>query len=170
MALDAALRDAFIADFNLIRVTSIVPPGVGIHAMPRGDGKPIDGNGAMLPAVYEVATTYVEGQRVSAAIGVGVPLDPKRAGVIFTNSGVGLEERECVEQVAQFVSEGMTLVRGCHSYEFKTCSASAIGGGGGTWTTALAALCFCDAALWRFFQHRCTQVGHSLKSDSVSAT
>src|SRR5690242_10646115 len=87
-AFDNAMRTARIADFNIIRVTSIVPPGVPVHIM--SDGPPLEGRGLMLPAVYASFGHDVGGVRIVAGVGIGVPKDSKKkAGVIFAYCGFG---------------------------------------------------------------------------------
>ena len=82
-AFDNAMRAARIADFNIIRVTSIVPPGVTTKLL-KLDAPPIDGAGHMLPSVYETVITEKQGDVISAGVAVGVPAaNSKNSGVIF---------------------------------------------------------------------------------------
>src|SRR5580700_9878232 len=106
VAFDAALRDAAIADFNIIKVTSIVPPQVPVYVMKKG-APAITGDGHMLPAVYMKFTSSVDGETLSSGVGVGIPSDRKRCGVIFVNGGKGLVEADCVAGLKEMITEGM---------------------------------------------------------------
>ncbi len=72
-AFDNALRAARVADFNLLKVTSIVPPATEVRQLDRL-GQPISGLGRMLPTVYEVLHTKEPGELISVGVGIGVPL------------------------------------------------------------------------------------------------
>ena len=110
VAFDAALRDAAIADFNIIKVTSIVPPQVPVYIMKKGTPA-IVGDGHMLPAVYAKVSSDKNGIAVSTAAGVGVPEDRDRCGVIFVNKGKNLDETECVSGLEAMIKEGMNKLR-----------------------------------------------------------
>jgi pyruvoyl-dependent arginine decarboxylase len=149
VAFDSALRAAKIADFNLIRVSSIVPAGVPIYTLRQGVG-PISGNGCMLPAVYACTASGDQGEFLSGAVGVGVPRDPAQSGVIFFREGLGQVEADCVGEVADMVREAMTEVRHIDddAYDFRCVPASAPPCTGKKWRAALSALCFADDHLW----------------------
>jgi arginine decarboxylase len=78
-AFDHALMSAGVADLNLIRVSSILPPGCrrfeAVKLPP----------GALLPAAYACVTSDVPGEVISAAVAVGRP--SRAAGVIMEFSG-----------------------------------------------------------------------------------
>jgi arginine decarboxylase len=67
-AFDNALLAAGIGNINLVRVSSILPPGVDVVALPRI--KP----GAIVPTAYS---------SMSAAVGWARPVDPAKNGVIM---------------------------------------------------------------------------------------
>jgi arginine decarboxylase len=150
VAFDSALRSAAIADFNLIRVTSIVPPRVSVYVLQSGLDS-LSGEGCMLPAVYAVSYSSDPGRILSAGVGVGVPLDTNQSGVIFTNDGVSINEVNCIARLESMVEEGMTRLRGINAYEFRCASASTEVTEGGEWRAAVAAVCFADEHLWQYF-------------------
>ena len=78
-AFDNALRKGGIGDVNLIRVSSIVPPGATISPLPD---LPF---GALTPAAYAVQTSSVPGMRIAACIGVGWT---PRGGVLMEAHGL----------------------------------------------------------------------------------
>ena len=76
-AFDNALLAAGIGNINLIKVSSILPPGVELVALPRI--KP----GALVPTAYAAITSEVPGEVVAAAVGWARPDDPTKNGVIM---------------------------------------------------------------------------------------
>jgi arginine decarboxylase len=149
VAFDYALRDAGIADFNLHRVTSIVPSGALVCSMPPG-GQVLSGDGHHIPAVYEKVSSRTPGMVITAGIGIGVPRDRGRAGVIFPYSGEDLTGDECRSALAGMVGEGMLLRGG--SYDFRCSVATDTVAEGGQWHAVLAVLSFADRHLWPYFE------------------
>jgi arginine decarboxylase len=79
-AFDNALLKAGLGNLNLLRVSSILPPGaerVATLAIPPG---------TLTPTAYGTITSEVEGERIAAAIGVG-RADSGDYGVIMEFSG-----------------------------------------------------------------------------------
>ncbi|MEI7849010.1 MAG: pyruvoyl-dependent arginine decarboxylase, partial [Chloroflexota bacterium] len=87
---DAALLDAGIGDYNLIKVSSIVPSGIVIYQ--RNDKGAMQLNllpkGSFLPIVYSSITSSVEGKIISSAIAIGIPGDQSKSGVIFEANSI----------------------------------------------------------------------------------
>ena len=71
-AFDNALLAAGIGNINLIKVSSILPPGVELVALPRI--KP----GALVPTAFAAMTSEVPGEVVAAAVGWARPVDPAK--------------------------------------------------------------------------------------------
>jgi len=146
-AFDSALRNAKIADFNLIRVTSIVPAGIPVHHL-SPDIKVIKGEGSLIPTIYESISSKKAGREISAAVGIGITVPPtKGAGVIFTYSCSG-PKRKAEETVRKMVEEGMNA-KGYLKHRCEIAGTSAIVEK--DWTCVVAAAVFCDAHLERFF-------------------
>jgi arginine decarboxylase len=76
-AFDNALLVAGIGNINLVKVSSIVPPGVAVVELPKI--KP----GAIVPTAYAAMTSEVPGQTIVAAVGYALPDDPAKNGVIM---------------------------------------------------------------------------------------
>src|SRR3977135_996179 len=76
-AFDNALLAAGIGNVNLIKVSSILPPGIELVALPRI--KP----GALVPTAYAAIPSGVPGVVVGAAVGWAGPEDPAKNGVIM---------------------------------------------------------------------------------------
>jgi len=86
-AFDKALLAAGIGDVNLIKVSSILPPGVELvdklNPLPKG---------VFVPVVCASVTSSEPGRRIAAAIGVGRA--PDGFGVIMEAEGESREEAE----------------------------------------------------------------------------
>src|SRR6201993_128674 len=76
-AFDNALLAAGIGNINLVRVSSILPPGVDLVTLPRI--KP----GAIVPTAYAAQISEVPGEVIAAAVGWACPSDPAKNGVIM---------------------------------------------------------------------------------------
>src|SRR5262245_4951978 len=76
-AFDNALLAAGIGNINLVRVSSILPPGVELVPLPRI--KP----GAIVPTAFASMTSEVPGEVIAAAVGWARPVDPAKNGVIM---------------------------------------------------------------------------------------
>ena len=95
-AFDRALQDAGVADMNFIRVTSILPPGARVIDLPPYPA------GVLMPAVYAGITSTRPGDRISAAIAVGVSRDSH--GVIMEHTGL-LARADVERAVRRMVAE-----------------------------------------------------------------
>jgi len=96
-AFDAALLDAGVGNLNLLRVSSILPPGAVYHtglAIPPG---------ALVPTAYGYLTSSEPGSVIAAAIGVGFSLDTY--GVIMEFEGFCRKE-EAEARVTAMVEQG----------------------------------------------------------------
>ncbi|HYM91845.1 MAG TPA: arginine decarboxylase, pyruvoyl-dependent [bacterium] len=99
-AFDRALQDAGVADINFLRVTSIMPPGARVIELPPYPA------GLLLPAVYARIASTRPGDRICAAIAVGVSRESY--GVIMEHTAhTGRAEAERV--VRGMVEEGLRI-------------------------------------------------------------
>lgn len=116
-AFDAALLDAGVGDTNLLKMSSILPPGareVTSHPYPKG---------ALVPLAYADLTCPTPGTIISAAVAVGIPEDPTAAGLIMERSICGPADL-CEQAVREMVREGMESIRGLRIKEIKSISAT----------------------------------------------
>ncbi len=97
-AFDHALLDAGIANLNFLRVTSIFPMGARIVPM-----RPF-APGLLMPAVYARISRHTPGERIAAAVGVGV--GEEGYGVIMEHSHTGTSDN-AEEIVRAMVQEAM---------------------------------------------------------------
>mgnify|MGYP000984403822 FL=1 len=106
-AFDNALLAAGIGNLNLLKVSSILPPGC--QKVEKLDIPP----GSLTPTAYGSALSTQKGERIAAAVGIGFSADSY--GVIMEYSGsCSKEEAEkTVEQMvrAAFVERGVPLVK-----------------------------------------------------------
>jgi len=118
-AFDAALLCAGVGDTNLVRLSSILPPGAEEIA-PCNLVK-----GSLVPLAYGDMTSSEPGTLISAAVAVGIPEDPACAGLIMECSRIG-DPGPCERAARQMVEEGMEIIRGCRIREIKSISASTV--------------------------------------------
>lgn len=78
-AFDNALINAGVGDTNLMRVSSILPPGA--RQMDIRDARLP--KGGLIPLAYATMDSTTPGRIISSAVAVGIPEDPEEAGVIM---------------------------------------------------------------------------------------
>lgn len=99
-AFDRALMDAGIANLNFLRVTSILPPGVAVVPVPEFIP------GTLTPAVYARIASHTPGERIAAAVALG--LARGSYGVIMEYQHTGTAENaEAI--VRRMVEEAMAV-------------------------------------------------------------
>jgi len=103
-AFDGALMASGVGDTNLVRMSSILPPGCE-EIKPPPVPMP---QGALVPTAYASLYSDVPGEVISAAVAIGIPKDVNLAGLIMEYSARA-EERVVVEQVKKMVEKGMEV-------------------------------------------------------------
>ena len=103
-AFDGALLDSGVGDTNLVRMSSILPPGCE-ELNPPPVPMP---QGALVPVAYASLYSDVPGEVISSAVAIGVPKDVTRAGLIMEYSAKA-EESIVIEQVKKMVQKGMEM-------------------------------------------------------------
>jgi arginine decarboxylase len=103
-AFDHALMDAGIANLNFLRVTSIFPQGAAV--VPMRPCVP----GMLMPAVYARISRHTPGERIAAAVGVGI--GEEGYGVIMEHSHTGTAEN--AEEIVRKMVEEALATRGLH--------------------------------------------------------
>ncbi|WP_418489656.1 pyruvoyl-dependent arginine decarboxylase [Frisingicoccus sp.] len=89
VAFDNALIDAGIGDYNLVKVSSILPADCQYETH-------IDiSRGSIVYAAYATATVS-EGQEMSLAVAVAVPSETEESGVIFETSSLDNDAEQIV--------------------------------------------------------------------------
>lgn len=83
-AFDAALLQAKVGDVNLLKLSSILPPGCHYCEHPF-ELSP----GALTPVAYASISSHLPGEMIAAAVACAVPKDPALPGVIMEYSARG---------------------------------------------------------------------------------
>jgi arginine decarboxylase len=89
---ELALRDAGIAHFNIVRVSSIFPPGCRI--VNKEDGLALLQAGEIVFTVLAEMATNEAGRRIAASIGVARPADENKYGYLSEHHTYGETEQE----------------------------------------------------------------------------
>ena len=88
---ELALRKAEIAMYNIVKVSSILPPGASL--IPREKGVTELSPGQILFCVVSRAETNEPNRLLSASIGVAVPSDANAYGYISEHHAFGMTEK-----------------------------------------------------------------------------
>lgn len=99
-AFDAALIAANVGHYNLVRVSSILPPNT------KREEKILLPPGSILPIAYGYIYSADQGQRITAAVSVAIPEDPNSIGVIMEYSG-DLDEDDAREFILNMAKVAM---------------------------------------------------------------
>lgn len=94
---EEALRKAGIAHLNLVRVSSIYPPGCKIVS--KAQGVRMLHPGQIVHCVMAEARTAEPNRLLCAGIGLALPADKNQYGYISEHHGFGMTEKKCGEFV-----------------------------------------------------------------------
>ncbi len=153
---EMALRDANIAEYNLVKVTSIFPPRCKVIS--AKDGVPKLKAGQILHVVLAESATNEPNRLIAAAIGVAIPSDPEKYGYLSEHHSYG-ETNQKVGEYAEDLAAYMLATTLGISFETdvtydsrrdlwrikkeivstKSITQTAVGEKNGLWTTAIAA-------------------------------
>ena len=103
-AFDGALLASGVGDTNLVRMSSILPPGCQ-EMRPRPAALP---QGELVPVAYASLTSDVPGEVISSAVVCWIKKNQSLAGLIMEYSARA-EERVVLEQVRKMAEKGMEL-------------------------------------------------------------
>ncbi|GAB4499640.1 MAG: arginine decarboxylase, pyruvoyl-dependent [Anaerolineales bacterium] len=92
---EMALRDAGIAHFNLVRVSSIFPPHCQI--IPAEEGLKLLQAGEIVFAVLAEMSTNEPGRRIAASVGIARPADVDKYGYLSEHHTFGQTEQEAAD-------------------------------------------------------------------------
>lgn len=111
-AFDNALLAAGVGDTNLVRMSSIIPPGASERtrlSLPRG---------GLIPVAYAHADSDKQGELISAAVAVALPEDSREAGIIMEYDAK--EPLSVVEEKVRQMAEDAFVYRNRKIREIKT--------------------------------------------------
>jgi len=107
---EMALRDAHLANFNLVRVSSIFPPHCEL--VDREEGLSNLKPGQILFTVVAESSTNEPSRLVAASIGVAMPADPSHHGYISEHHSYGQNETVSGEYAEDLAASMLATVLG----------------------------------------------------------
>jgi arginine decarboxylase len=153
---ELALRDAQIAAFNLVKVSSIFPPRCKI--IPRKLGVQMLNPGQILHVVMSENSTNEPHRLVAASVGIAIPKNPQRYGYLSEHQSYGQTDDAAGDYAEDLAASMLATILGVDfdpdkSYDEKKeiwrfsgqivrtmhITQSAVGDKSGLWTTVVAA-------------------------------
>lgn len=107
---EGALRDAGIAQYNLVRVSSIFPPGCRI--IPRKEGVKLLKPGQIVFCVLYDTSTNEPHRLVATSVGVAMPRDVSHHGYLSEHKSYGQTERQAGDYAEDLAAEMLATVLG----------------------------------------------------------
>lgn len=157
---EAALRDAGIAEYNLVRVTSIYPPRCKIIS--RDQGVKLLDPGQILFIVLADNATNEPNRLIASSVGVAIPKDKNTYGYLSEHHSYGETEEKAGEFAEELAAEMLATSLGLDAGEALTwkekeqvykmsgklvrtlnVTQTAVGHKRGIWTTVVAAAVLC---------------------------
>ena len=157
---EAALRDAGVAEYNLVRVTSIFPPRCKI--ITRNQGVKLLDPGQILHIVLADNATNEPNRLIASSIGIAIPKDKNTYGYLSEHHSYGETEEKAGEFAEELAAEMLATSLGLDydedlSWKEKeqvykmsgkvvrtmNISQTAVGHKNGLWTTVVAAAVLC---------------------------
>ena len=158
---ELALRDAQIAEYNIVRVSSIFPPGCKLIPMKEGVKKLAPGQ--VLFTVVAESSTNEPHRLIASSIGVAIPRDETHYGYLSEHHSYGQTDEEAGDYAEDLAAQMLATVLGVQfdpdaawdarkevwriSEEIVTTrniTQSAVGEKSGLWTTVVAAAVLID--------------------------
>lgn len=156
---ELALRDAGIAQYNLVRVSSIFPPGCRI--IPKKEGIAQLKPGQVVFCVLSDCATNEPHRLIAASVGLSTPKDRSRYGYLSEHHSYGQTEKQAGDYAEDLSAEMLATILGVKFDPDKSwnerigqwtisreivktmnITQSAVGDKKGLWTTALAGAVF----------------------------
>ncbi|MFQ5878348.1 MAG: pyruvoyl-dependent arginine decarboxylase [Acidobacteriota bacterium] len=153
---EMALRNASIAHFNLVRVSSIFPPGCKI--IPKTQGLRYLRQGEVVFCVMSQAETNEPHRLCAASIGIAIPARPGRHGYLSEHHSFGQTEDAAGDYAEDLAAQMLATISGVafdpdisyderkelwkisgEIYRSMNVTQSAVGDKRGWWTTVVAA-------------------------------
>lgn len=153
---EMALRDADLAEYNLVRVSSIFPPHCKLISRRQGLKK-LKPGGILFTVLSESATNEPH-RLIAASIGVAIPRDPAQYGYLSEHHSYGQHDEAAGDYAEDLAAQMLATILGVpfdpdHSYDerkevwkiseeivtTRSIVQSAIGDKRGWWTTVVTA-------------------------------
>lgn len=141
VSFELALRDAGIAQYNLVEVTSIFPPGCEIVQVK--DGLKCLSPGEIVYCVMSRIDTDKPNQLIAASMGLAIPKETDKYGYLLEHQSLG-ENAEDAGRYAESLAADMLATTLSEDRIARTMnvSQSAKSDGNGVWTTVVAVAVF----------------------------
>ena len=158
---ELALRDAWSAEYNIVRVSSIFPPGCRL--VPRKDGIKKLTAGQVLYTVVAESASNEPHRLIASSIGVAIPRDRTHYGYLSEHHSYGMKEDLAGDYAEDLAAQMLATVLGVDfdpdaawdarkevwriSNEIvstRNITQSAVGDKKGLWTTTVAAAVLID--------------------------
>lgn len=107
---EMALRDAGIAQHNLVRISSIFPPGCDVVS--REEGTKMLRPGQVVFCVLSEAATNEPSRRVGASVGVAMPADRSMYGYISEHHAFGQSAKAMGDYAEDLAAQMLATVLG----------------------------------------------------------
>jgi arginine decarboxylase len=153
---EMALRDADLAEYNIVRVSSIFPPHC--RMIPRKQGvKKLKPGGILFTVLSESATNEPH-RLIASSIGVAIPRDPNHYGYLSEHHSYGQHDEAAGDYAEDLAAQMLATILGVpfdpdRSYDerkevwkisdeivtTRSIAQSAIGDKNGKWTTVVTA-------------------------------
>lgn len=158
---ELALRDARIAEFNIVRVSSIFPPGCRVISIQEGLKQLTPGQ-IVYAVMYDNATNEPH-RLVAASVGLAIPANRDQYGYLSEHKSFGETDQRAGDYAEDLAATMLATILGVDfdpdtSYDerkdiwklsdkiitTRNVTQSAIGDREGLWTTVVAAAVFVD--------------------------
>ncbi len=156
---EMALRDAKIAEFNLVKVSSIFPPNCTL--VPRAKGLKSLSPGEIVYVVMSENATNEPNRLIAASAGIAIPKEHSRHGYISEHHSYGENDTVAGEYAEDLAAYMLATTIGApfdpdksydeqkdiwkisgHIVRTKNITKTAVGNKNGLWTTVVAAVVF----------------------------
>ena len=156
---EMALRDAKIAEFNIVKVSSIFPPTCKLIPLSRGLKrlKP----GQVIYCVMSENSTCEPHRLIASSIGIAIPKDPNRYGYLSEHHSFGQTDSAAGDYAEDLAAYMLATILGVefdpdksydeqkevwrisgHVVRTMNVTQSAVGDKNGLWTTVITAVVF----------------------------
>jgi arginine decarboxylase len=156
---ELALRDARIAQYNLVRVSSILPPGCKI--IPRAKGVQQLHAGEVVYCVMSENAVDEPHRLLATSVGLSIPRNPESHGYLSEHHSFGQNEKQARDYAEDLAAEMLATTVGVkfdpdkswndrkgtwtisgEIYKTMAITQSAVGDKHGLWTTVIAGAIF----------------------------
>lgn len=107
---ELALRNADIEKYNLVRVSSILPPGCTI--IKKQNGLDMLKPGQIVYAVMSQNSSNEPGRLMAASVGAAIPMDTNQYGYLSEHHSFGQNEKEAGEYAEDLAAEMLASTLG----------------------------------------------------------